>query len=119
MLYPVRGHVYTLKAIVEDLELPDSPFLRVQVAGYEISPIQNSHFLMTDLIKDERWANSRWTFIRLTKESIPVFEFDRYENEKGITDLLIVERSRSELLEESDLKYAWIVPKMFPREQYN
>ena len=66
---PTPHKTYTFEQVC-NLDLLDSPCLLVD----GVSPVQNSHFILEDLLDDEAWRNSRWVYLRTTSEWIPVFE---------------------------------------------
>jgi hypothetical protein len=116
MTYPVRGQKYTL-AEVEKLQLRDSAFLMLTLVkpgsseGYlDQYPIQTSHFHMDDLLKIPEWAGSRWKYMYETTEWIPVF-YCVSEDEELVKGLVDVEKLH-------DYDGWWVVPKAFPRPQY-
>lgn len=82
--YPKRGEVYTMREILEDLILRDSPFFMVHFEGDERSnPIQYEG--EDELRKVPGLLDTRWWFDRVTDEWIPVFYYCD-NNEKPITE---------------------------------
>lgn len=78
---PVRGQVYTMKQIDDELVLRDSPFLYFFDAEGEKKVIQTSHS-NSDLSDFAEWSNIRFNYIRETDEWIPLFNVVEEDNEK-------------------------------------
>lgn len=115
--YPERGTVYTLREMIEELTLRDSPFLRfwfappANLSGEEVlNVIQHSHCTNEQLLNIEGFADTLWMFQYETDEWIPLFTF------AGDT---------KELLSFVDMEPCadalgnwWVTPKTLPRLQY-
>ncbi|QZE59509.1 hypothetical protein MPK66_gp265 [Erwinia phage pEa_SNUABM_2] len=117
--YPLRGRVYTLREIENDLELRDSPFLRfvpqkVRLAGESeagIQVIQQSH--IADLSDVEGWADTEWSYVRETEEWIPLF---RAVDDAAIEALCVIEPDVSQYRSENSM---FIYPKGTVCKQYD
>jgi hypothetical protein len=113
--FPITGKRYTLAQIVNDLELDDSPFLRVNMEGTQV-PLQTSHFLKEDLLKVEGWAELEFVYVRTTSEWIPLFNLVPEHKEKFVSlcDVRTTIYTDWDVCEDG----YWITPKAFPRKQY-
>lgn len=116
LIRPKRNTSYTLKEIMQDLYLRDSPALGFT---YNDIPgcIQDAHMSVEEMLSNELLANSKWNYIRETHEWIPVFEFNTTCGQPSIFELVDME------LDKSDLQWYqkntwWATPKGFPRPQY-
>ncbi|AWY08527.1 hypothetical protein HOT49_gp268 [Erwinia phage vB_EamM_Alexandra] len=117
--YPLRGRVYTLKEIENDLELRDSPFLRFvsQKVRYEheacagIQVIQTSS--LANLSDIEGWADTQWSYVRETEEWIPLF---RAVDDDAIEALCVIEASTSASARDDD--HMHVYPKGTECSQY-
>lgn len=108
---PVRGAIYTLTEIEKNLKLLDTPCLLVFIPTNGFHPIQNTHFLVDDILAIKEWAESKWEYSHTTNEWIPVF---RAVDSESIRNLCSVSESKYEYANDGDM---WIVPKAFPREE--
>lgn len=117
--YPIQGKSYTYAQILE-LDLSDSPFLRVPTPAdpitgrsMRLTPIQDAcvddpHEFATIL------GDRRFKYIFTTNESIPIFEFvGTYDDIKDVLDfepwLDIYIRGSTPW---------WCTPKAYPNKQY-
>jgi hypothetical protein len=85
-IYPWVNETYSFRNIVEDLVLPDLPFLLLSINDTE-QVVQLSHFNYSELLKNEKWANSSWRYVRETSERIPIFKITP-ETESYLSDLV-------------------------------
>lgn len=107
--YPIRGEVYTVKQIDEDLYLRDSAFLRFFDENGETQVVQTSH-IAENLSSWPEWAELRFTYQRETEEWIPLFFVVSDDNEKLLN---LVQRRDSGHGDEWSISYH---PKAFPRD---
>lgn len=84
--YPVKQQVYTYQEIVKDLYLRDTPFLLVFINDTE-QVIQTAYVHPDELLKNEKWANSTWRYIRETHEWIPIFKITK-ETEAYLSEIV-------------------------------
>lgn len=105
---PVAQQVYSYKEIL-DLDLRDIPFLFIWHDDAE-AVVQLSHLHIEELLKNEKWANSQWRYIRETHEWIPIFKFVGNDYK----DLVEIEPCAYSHWSEKEF---WVTPKGFPREQ--
>ena len=85
-IHPVRGAVYTVAQIDNNLILRDSPFHYFFDEAGEKQVVQTSH-MANDLSDLPGFADIRFTFIRETDEWIPLFVVVDEDNSK-FRDLL-------------------------------
>ena len=69
---PIQQNVYSLRDIIDTLELRDSPFLMVSIHGYQV-PIQTNSLSDEDILSVPGVENTEWLYLRTTEEWIPVF----------------------------------------------
>lgn len=129
-IYPRAGQTYTLRQVMNDLELRDTPCLGLIVLldGKEVrSVINDSHVGDEWVEKTPGAAESVWTYSHETFEWIPVFrhagtpaqamEFVDVELEN--VEAYHLDRLALGLVSaEYPERGAWTTPKGFPREQY-
>lgn len=111
---PQRGAVYSLREILEELELRDSPslgFTYKQMRGV----IQNSHCTYEELLAVPSMAETQWIFRRETHEWIPVFDYAGDENSIQLV-LEPLEVSRDYFTGHAENSW-WAIPKGLPRPQ--
>ena len=107
MIQPIRGQLYSLKQIEEELELMDSPcleFMCLETGKKEV--IQTAHLKDGELITPEGFAETRWQYRFTTYEWIPVFLYIP-ESGRNINEFVDIDVYKEE---------AWVTPKGFPRE---
>ncbi len=75
MKYPVRGQVFTLREVMIDLPLDDSPCLQVEKneKTWEVEYVQTAHLTPEEFISQPGWSETKWRFIRTTNEWTPIF----------------------------------------------
>lgn len=113
--YPVRGNAYSLREVLEQLHLDDSPSLMFKVAGSDVySVLQNVHLTQEELLSVAGFADTKWTYIRTTHEWIPIFHYCEPNN--PITNFVDIEPEVDFNGRECTDK--WVTPKGFPLEQY-
>lgn len=113
-IYPVAGQTYTLSEITK-LYLGDSPFLRISVKGRsseEWVPTQYDGNLEEICEKNALIADSRWTYVRTTHESIPLFNYAR-DNDFPLEEIVTVERRHAMEREGGH----WVCFRGFPQQQ--
>ena len=116
---PVIGKVYTLRQIINDLVLLDSPGLCFQLAvpndqkvvGQHV--IQNAHVLPDDLLNVPGFADTKWQYELTTSEWIPIFQ---YVDAASITNFVDLEPEID--FDFSEKSVWWATPKGYPRKQY-
>jgi hypothetical protein len=108
-VYPRRGVVYTLRQILEDLDLDDGPSLGFN-SEFGHAVIQNSHVTDAQLLSVPGLADTRWRYVRTTHEWIPVFEAT---DDAAVCACVDVSKDYDELMQCDDI---WVTPKGFPRE---
>lgn len=111
---PVRGQKYTLAEIVNDLQLDDMPSLIVKLD--EDAVLQDSHFLLSELLLEEGWAELKYQYVKTTHEWIPIFWLVPEDKEKFLS-LCDVNTTIYTDWDQAEDGY-WITPKAFPRKQY-
>lgn len=104
--YPRRGVIYTLRDILEKLQLDDSPFLYC-----DGGVIQTSHVTNEQLLSVPGMAETRWEYLRTTSEWIPLF----LSVDSSGTVPVDVEPNTDPDAKPGSL---WITPRGFPRKQY-
>lgn len=110
----LRNAVYSLRDVLQRLELPDAPHLMFDFGGKQ-RVIQNSHVTYADLLSIPQFAGSNWRYLRTTSELIPLFKFVDVADD--ITLYVDMEPwLNDDGTESEDL---WVTPKGFKREQYN
>lgn len=80
---PVRGQIYTVKEIVNDLKLRDSPFLCSEITnpiGEKVKVVIQTSWCGDDELIPIM-GDTRYKYIRETSEWIPIFEFVGTEEE--------------------------------------
>ncbi len=113
LVRPTRGTVYTFEQIC-NLYLRDSPHLKFIHNNIE-GVVQTSHVTEEELLRNEKFKNSKWRYIRETDEWIPIFVYSE-ENSQDITeiaDLTISQYGR----QYSNNDYWWATPKDHPRPE--
>jgi hypothetical protein len=109
LLKPVKGRVYSLETILEQLELPDGPhlLLTVEVANVAYAGVlQDSHLSTKKLLSVPGLASTRWTYLYTTHEWIPIFKCT--ESPAAMAAFVDVDCEHS--------AEPWMTPKGFPRE---
>ena len=112
-VYPRSNTTYTLRQIVEELYLRDSPCLGFRLDGKD-GVIQDSHVSGEDMLAIPGFADSQWLYVRETEEWIPIF---RYVGSQAITDFVDVEDSIDYYTGEVEQNALWVTPKGFPLAQ--
>lgn len=107
--YPRRGVVYTLRQILEDLDLDDFPALDFS-SEFGRAVIQCSHVTDKQLLSVPGLAGTRWRYKYTTREWIPVFVAT---DDAAVRDCVDVRNDFDELMQRQDI---WVTPKGFPRE---
>jgi hypothetical protein len=87
---PVPGRTYTLKEILKNLALGDSPFLRFPYEG-KICVIQDGSLSDDELLAVEGLAETKWRYQYTTSELCPLF---MYVDDTPITDLVVIEKNK-------------------------
>lgn len=132
-IQPRSGVVYTLRQVLTQLELRDSPHL-----GFRAKPpaarefdiwrpadhiqwhegravIQESHCTTAQMLEVPGFADSLWRYVRETHEWIPVFE---YAGTAPITDFVDMEPENEKYADDMQPRGWWVTPKGLTREQY-
>lgn len=112
--YPKSGQVYTLRQIIEELHLRDSPHLGFMANGVR-QVIQNSHCTEAQLLEVPGMADSLWKYLYETDEWIPIFSFAE-NNPLPIEELVDTEAEIDPYAEKPGV--LWVTPKGLPRAQY-
>ena len=109
-IQPIKGQVYSLRNVIQDLELLDSPHLCFISKREQGEVIQTSHLTEEELLSVPGFAETQWRYLYTTYEWIPIFRYvGRVEELPQYIDW------------ESDIDnpgHLWVTPKGFPREQY-
>lgn len=118
--YPIQGESYTYAQILE-LDLDDSPFLRVPTPADPITGRLRGLTTIQDAFVDDldKFAailgDRRFKYLFTTNESIPIFEFvGTYDDIKDVLDF-------EPCLDTSDIRGSspwWCTPKAYPNKQY-
>ncbi|BAG41508.1 hypothetical protein [Ralstonia phage phiRSL1] len=111
--YPVRGTNYTLRQILSELTLDDSPSLNFTVLGVD-GVIQTSHVTEEQMLSVPYMADTVWQYVRTTREWIPIFT---YVGNGDLREVLDLELWKREEWEKDRPKFWWATPKGFPRQQ--
>lgn len=110
MMNPQKGEVYTLQPMLTKLDLPDTPSLHFMCqAGERIEEtvLQTGHVSRDQLLSVPGLAATRWRFLYITWEWIPIFACR--EAWSTLKTMIDVEGGDDEEL-------LWATPKGFPRE---
>lgn len=85
---PQSGRVYSLRRILTELSLKDSPHLVIQI-GRKAGAIQTSHLEDLDLmLANPKLGDSLWRFICTTHEWCEIFHFAGPDTDlEGIVDI--------------------------------
>jgi hypothetical protein len=112
MNHPIKGWAYTLREILEELDLDDSPSLLVALNG-RCGPVQDSHLTDKQLLSVPGIAETRWEYIRTTHEWIPCFTY------VGEVDVIkaCIQWEPYLKFDKTDSGAWWITPVGFPRQQ--
>jgi hypothetical protein len=114
LVYPKRGVSYTYKEIITDLYLRDNPSLLFEYNG-KSGVIQDAHVPDGDITVVPGMSESRWVYIRETREWIPIFKFDTQTDQLPITSLVDLEVNKSKYYHPD---FWWATPKGFPRDKH-
>ena len=115
--YLTCGSSYTYEKMVElcKREYDERPYLRIifddPVLGRNYSPIQTAHITASQA--KEIFGGTRWILHYVTRENIPLFNYDYYWNDGfNLDDALSKEYFDNDFGDGTP----WIVPRKYPRE---
>jgi len=117
-IYPKRYMVYTLKEIINNLYLRDTPHLCINGKEGIDGVIQTSHITDEQLLSVDKIEDTRWVYIRETSEWIPIFHYVGNRHNLPLSHFIDVEKAIPIFHSELDDSF-WITPKGFKREQYD
>jgi hypothetical protein len=110
---PVVNYIYTLKEVTE-LLLRDNPALIISNEGV----VQSSHVTDQELLSVPGIQETKWRFIRETKEWIPVFKYCSEQPWRDFFDCEpYVDPYQKYDCDGQERSLLWITPKGFPRDQ--
>lgn len=112
-MQPKKGYSYTLRQVLQELNLEDTPHLSFTKGVDQV--IQNSHVTYDDLLLVPGFALTLWTYKRTTDESIPIFTWSE-ENAEPIEKFVDMVDLIDPFVERKGV--LWVTPKGHPREQY-
>ena len=105
---PVTQKVYSLRDLIETLELQESPFLMVTIDGYQCL-IQSSHITDEDLLAIPGMDETYWKYLRTTNEWIPIFIA------VGDAVMACIDYEKAE----DSTDFWWVTPKGFYYNQHS